>query len=383
MSKKKLFKNVLSAQLGAKAVASKQVSFSTDTNAADAPIVEAVLLPVLPASPFTTVEGDMRSGVQYVIDASMVAGFNAGGRKANLSIEHSAIMGRPDTRSRGYCVQLTNADMEPGIGIEPGITYGWFVLSALGKQELADGLWLYTSAEISGRWLDENTFVITKFNGHTLTNSPATEMPSNFTEGLEVDDEDAPAETAYTSQLTAEQMNLLAQILAKLGVPAETPDADVLARVDAVLTPAPAEAETALTAAGFTLAEVPALVRPDAFAAIQVELTTASALVTTLTAEVTSLKAAHAERQVVELVNLAITTCKAFTPAMRDSLLALGRADFASLKDAVDKAEKVTSAGSTVPQASTDPAATLTPEQLSFCKAYGIDPAIYAKNLSK
>jgi hypothetical protein len=97
-------------------------------------------------------------------------------------------------------------------------------------------------------------------------------MPANFTEGLEADDEDAPAEAAYTQQLTEAEMNLLQQLLSKLGIPADTPEADILAAADAALAPAASEAETALTTAGFTVAQVPTLVKPEAFAEVQAQL---------------------------------------------------------------------------------------------------------------
>lgn len=389
--KKKVARTAVSTQLTATAVATKSVALS-----ADAAPVELVLLPVLPASPFATV--DSRSDISFVYDAEALATrYNAAGRKANLNIEHNMT---GDTRSRGYCVELTTAALEPGQGMEDGLLYGWFAPSVLGTEELAQRLWLYTSAEVRGVWLDEKTLQLTKFDGHALTNTPATEMPANFTAEAEAEEDDTPEDAssgaAYTQEQTAAEQQMLTAILEQLGLPADATQEQVLEALSALRTPASTEAEQALTAAGFTAADLTAgvLVRSEQLTAATEQVQTLTAQVGTLTtdlatatadltaarAEVTTLKSAETERQVFAAVDAAIAARKA-TPAQREALARIAKADLAAFNDAMAAAPEVLAATAPIHQAASD-ANGLTAEQLAFCKTHRIDPAIYAKNLS-
>lgn len=381
--KKKVVRSALNAQLAASAVAFKTLTTEQGS-------LELTLLPVLPASPFSTTEGDGRSGISFVYDAEGLADrYNGGGRKANLNIEHNRSGG--DTRSRGYCYELTTSEREPEQGMQPGLLYGWFAMSALGADEMTQRLWLYTSAEIRGMWLDETTYQITKFTGHALTNNPATEMPANFSEQADDDsDEDegedlaASAAPGYTSQQLAEQAMLKA-ILEQLGLPADATQEQVLEALSALRTPASTEAEQALTAAGFTAADLMAgaLVRSEQLTAVQAEVQTLTAQVGTLTteltaarAEVETLKGAETERQVFAAVDTAIAARKA-TPASRDALVRLAKADLTAFNEAMAAAPEVFSVADRVAPAG-DTTFGLTNEELATAKAAGISPQTYA-----
>lgn len=385
--KKKILKSVLNANLSASALATKTVSFS-----ADAPAVELRLLPVLPASPFRTT--DSRSEILYSYDqAGLIERFNKSGRKANLNIEHNRTS---DTRSRGNTAELTCADREPTLGLEPGITYAWFDLSSLGASEMEQHLWLYGSAEVSGAWLDKTSMHLTKFNGHAFSNSPATEMPANFSAEDEDDTDDAdtgtgneapgaPPEAGYTTELTTAEADMLKKLLEKLGLTADTPEAEALSRVDALLTPAPSAADTALTAMGFTALDVPALVAPATFAAVNTQLTAAqgevvalTAQVGTLTASLSAATAAESTRMVFAAVDGAIAARKA-TPALRASLAKFAAADPVGFAEYVAEAPVVLAAdNATIPSADAAQNFGLTAQELATAKAARISPETYA-----
>lgn len=363
-----------------------------------ADVVELVALPVLPASPFRTV--DSRSGLTFSYDAAaLVAVHAAKGRKLPLDIEHATEGGAADTRARGWVHSLTTAEAEPEMGLEPGVLYAWTELTPLGKQELNDKLWGYTSGVALGVWLDEQSIQFTRIKSLALTNNPATEMPMNFTadgdaDGESEDDGDTTAENAssgaaYTEQLTAEQQTMLNAILEQLGLPADATQEQVSAALEALRTPAPSEAEQALTACGFTAADLTAgaVVRTEQLTAATEQVTSLTAKVETLTteltaaqAEVSSLKAAEAERLVFAAVDAVIAARKA-TPAQRDALARIAKADLAAFKENYDAALEVLPDTAPIRHAAAD-AHGLTADQLAFCKTHRIDPAIYAKNLS-
>ncbi len=385
--KKKLLKHAFSAAVAGSAV--------TKQFAAEGSAVELVALPVLPASPFRTVDG--RSGIEFSYDAAtLIAVQAAKGRKLPLDIEHATEGGAADTRARGWVHSLTTAELEPDAGLEPGVLYAWTELTPLGKQELDDKLWGYTSGDALGVWHDEQSIQFTRIKSLALTNNPATEMPMNFTaegdEGDAEDEQDASAAAVYTEELTAEQQAMLTKILEKLGLTAETAEADVLSRVDALLAPTPSEAEQALTACGFTAADLTAgaVVRAEQLTAATEQVTTLSAQVETLTAsltaateqatalsaEVSTLKAAEAERQVFAAVDSVIAARKA-TPAQRDALVRIAKADLSAFTESFAAAPEVLAAA-TAPVSAPADAHGLTAEELATAKAAGITPQTFA-----
>lgn len=393
--KRKTIRAHLGASFAAQQLAAKTVQLSAEAGA-----VEVVLLPYLPASGFTTnPDVDSRSGrmVFNYDQAGLVSRYNASGRKVNLNIEHNRT---GDTRSRGYVYALTYDAMEPGLGMEPGMTYAWCVLSELGKQEMRDRLWLYTSAELAGVWQDETNYLITKAIGHALTNTPATEMPMNLAEESDedIDAVDIPDAPSYTQEQSNIDDEMLKKILEALGLTAEATEEVVLSKL-ATLTQ-PAAAEQALTASGFTVEELTAgaLVKTEALTAVQAELSTAqtalattteqltaaTAQVETLSAELATAKtelqtltAAAFEAKLTAAVDSVITSRKA-TPAQRESLMALARADIAAFEQAFSAAQPVLSTDP-VHVASGSAHMGLTAEDLAAAKAAGVSPESYAK----
>lgn len=388
---KKTVRTALNANLSATAVAAK---------------ADLVLLPVLPASPFTTnPDVDGRSGIQFVYDAnSLIDAYAAKGRKANLNIEHAYTNGVEDTRSRGYCTSLTTSERETDQGMEPGVLYGWFRTSELGAAELAARLWLYTSAELRGTWLEESVFSITKFLGHALTNNPATEMPANFTADTETEEaEDASSGAGYTNQLTAEtQLMLLSLLLQYLGLPAETTEDQAAVALQALINEEASEvaevAEVAETAQGMSAqaateahANLTAVTEQAATLSAQVgaltaELTAKATELTATTAELTAARAviataqsAEAERLVFAAVDSAIAARKA-TPAQRDALARIAKADLSAFNDAMSAAPVVLTAGTeTVSSGSAAAAVELTPEEKAYCKSFGFKEASFLR----
>lgn len=341
--------------------------------------VQLVALPVLPASPFRPGEHDARRDVQFSYDAQQLIETHAArGRRLPVDIEHNAEH-RPtaDTRSRGWVHALTSAEVEPSVGFPPGVLYAWVELTQLGQLELGDRLWGFTSASGLGRPDANGGFVISRIRSLTLTNNPAAEMPANFTAVA-----DASSDDDYTQQPTPTEQMLLTKILEKLGLTADTPEADVLAAVDAA--GAAAGASQALTALGFTAADVPGLVKAEALTAVQGQVTTLTADLATATtalnaanAKVQELTAAQATAALTAAVDAAITSRKA-TPAQRPQLLAFAAADLTAFQAFVAAAPDVL-AGTTVPPA--DAGVTshgLTAEEQAKAKTAGITPETFA-----
>lgn len=370
MAKKTLFKHAFSA--GLTAAPTKTIT------GADGQIITLYALPILPASPFRTT--DSRSGIEYSYDAeALIALYRAKGRRLALDIEHNTEGAGADTRARGWSVDLTTADLEPGAGLEPGPLYGWFELTPLGAQELGDKLYGYTSGVALGVWLDESHVQFTRIKSLALTNNPATEMPMSFSaEPVEDEDDEVSVEAGYTAQQALEA-EMLSKILEQLGLAADADEATVVAAI-AALTAAKAsadEASAALTAAG--IADVAAVATFAAQAASTTEqltaattqLTAAQGQVAALTAELTTLKAAAAEQAAVAAVDAALTARK-ITPAQRDAMLTFARADAAAFSAAMGAAQPVLNdTRVTTPAGSTEDAAALTDDDQAFLRAFG------------
>ena len=370
-ARKKLVKAPFHAQLGAGTI-TKSFSLTPESEA-----VELVALPVFPASPFTTVPEDMRFGLQMVYDANTLIALQASkGRRLPLDIEHNTEGAGDDKRARGWIVSMTTDALEPGLGLEPGVLYAWVELNALGKQELGDKLYGFTSGVSLGYFEDEKTIRFMRVKSLALTNNPATEMPMTFAaeEGTAEDYADAN----YTSQAAfgaapSEEEQMLKDLIQALGLPADTTAEAALAAV------------TALTVSAAAVPTLTAKTEADTVA-----LTTAQGQVTALTAQVTDLTAkltakaeADAEREVVAAVDAAITAGKA-TPAQRETQLALARSNLADyIKDKAIALSVVApaAAASTV----TAPAETfgLTAEQVKSANTAGVRLETYAAQLEK
>lgn len=370
-ARKKLVKAPFRAQLGAGTV-TKLLSLTAESEA-----VELVALPVFPASPFTTFAYDDRFGVQMAYDATTLIALHASkGRLLPLDIEHNTEGANPDTRARGWIHSMTTDALEPGLGLTPGVLHAWTELTPLGKQELGDKLYGFTSGVGMGYWEDEKTIRFTGVKSLALTNNPAAEMPMAFT--VEEATAEDHADAAYTSQAAnagapTEDKQMLEQLNKALGLPADTTAEAALAAV------------TALTASAATAATLTAKAETDTVA-----LTTAQGQVTALTAQVADLttqlstaKAAETEREVIAAVDAAITSGKA-TPAQRETQLSLARANLADyIKDKALALSVIPAAGSS--STVTAPAETfgLTAEQVKNANTAGVSLQTYAAERDK
>lgn len=354
---------------------------------ADGETISLVALPVLPGSPFRT--QDSRSGIEFSYEAAqLIATHAARKRKLPLDVEHATEIGggftQPDTRARGWVHALCTAETEPALGLEPGVLYALVELTPLGAQEISDKLYGFTSAVALGFWLEEGKHSFLRIKSLALTNNPACDMPALFTaaDGAEADDESdatilaGQGETGakdgcYTSEQSPadtdeqEMKELLEQLRAALGLAED------------------ADAATALAGVGTLTAAFTATRQAADEATAQVQTLTAT--VQTLTQErndaVAQLKAAQdaeAERTVLAAVDAAIVARKA-TPAQRDSLVELARANLAAFTAAMQSAPEILSADGVQPPA-VDNTFGLDADELARCKQLRIDPAIYARN---
>lgn len=348
----------------------------------NAEVVELTAFPVLPASPFTTQEHDARHGLNFTYNAEQLIAAVAGRkRRIPLTIEHNDVKQSGDTRARGWIHRLFTSETEPEYGGEPGVLYAWVELNDLGRAEHDGKLYGYTSAVGAGYWLDESTLNITGLRSLTLTNDPATAMPMAFTAEQETEDEDAPAASATQENNSPEESPMLKAILAAIGVADDADEATVLSAIEALKTPATSEAEAALTAVGFSVADVATLVRASELEATKAEVVAltaakdeALATVQTLTAKLQDAERAELDRKVTDAVDAAVLARK-ITPAQRDAMLSLARADLTAFCSAMDVATSVMSDGAV--QTPTTEDIYLTADEVAFCKAYGFKEASY------
>lgn len=354
----------------------------------NAEVVELVAFPVLPASPFTTQEHDARHGLNFTYSAEQLIAAVAGRkRRIPLTIEHNDVKQSGDTRARGWIHRLFTSETEPEYGGEPGVLYAWVELNDLGKQEHDGKLYGYTSAVGAGYWLDENTLNITGLRSLTLTNDPATAMPMAFTAEQETEDEDALAASATQENPLEEESPMLKAILAAIGVAEDADEATVLSAIEALKTPATSEAEAALTAVGFSVADVGSLVRVDELNAAKAEVVSlaaardeATAQVVALTAEVSTLKAAAQDAQLSTLVDGYVRD-RRITPAQRDQALALARASMEAFSAFIESAPALIDDQPT--RAPVTDSLNLTAEERAKAKALGISPEAYATALEQ
>lgn len=354
----------------------------------NAEVVELVAFPVLPASPFTTQEHDARHGLNFTYNAEQLIAAVAGRkRRIPLTIEHNDVKQSGDTRARGWIHRLFTSETEPEYGGEPGVLYAWVELNDLGRAEHDGKLYGYTSAVGAGYWLDENTLNITGLRSLTLTNDPATAMPMAFTAEQETEDEDAPAASATQENNSPEESPMLKAILTALGVADDADEATVLSAIEALKTPATSEAEAALTAVGFSVADVGSLVRVDELNAAKAEVVAlaaardeATAQVVALTAEVSTLKAAAQDVQLSALVDGYVRD-RRITPAQREQALALAKASMEAFSAFIESAPALIDDQPT--RAPVTDGLQLTAEERAKAKALGISPEAYATALEQ
>lgn len=382
---------------------------------------DIVMLPVLPASPFTTVAHDSRSGITFSYDAqALIASVDGRKRKLPLTIEHNDVLRHEsDTRARGWIQRLwVGGGAEGG---EPGVLYADVQLNWLGADEYNSRYFGFTSAGGVGRWVSDMEQRIESLRSLTMTNDPATGMPMAFSvedgagdigqegdaqdpgpapEGdtpavasvgqSQPDDTAAAPDTGQAPNTPKQEQEdaMLPAIRAALGVAEDADEATTLAAIAALTAPAPAAdpdataALTALTAVGFSVAEVPGLVRASELTAARADVVAltaardqAAAQVIELTAKVDALTAADTARAVALAVDQAIVARK-ITPAQRDSMLTLARHDLTAFTAAMTGATPIMSdaAGRSAAPISSE---TLTPEEIAFCQVNGFKEASY------
>lgn len=350
-------------------------------------------LPVLPASPFRTM--DSRSNIEFsYVAAQLIEDYNKQGRRHPLDIEHNTERGG-DTRARGWSVEMTTAELEPDAGLEPGVLYCWYELTPLGMQEHQDQLYGYTSAVADGFWIDADHVQFTHIKSNARTNNPATKVPFSLTAVHETD-ADAPGEAGYTPENASSEGDdpaMLKAILEALGLTTEVDEATAVAHA-AALTEKAAKAELAarIDAADVTEGFTGSFVAATRVDAVQTELTAARTELTTLTTqlaaaqgEVTTLTeqlaAAQATQTTMQLTAALdeMTRAKKVTPGQREAALELLTVSRTAFEKFVAGLNPVHNND----EQSVDPKAAqlnLTAEELADAKAAGISPEQFAES---
>lgn len=336
----------------------------------DGSVVELVAFALLPASPFRT--SDSRSHIEYSYDAlALIALHAAQARSTPLDAEHGSEFNGTDTRARGWSHSLSNADLEPDVGFVPGILYGWYELTALGKEEHAAKFYGSTSAVAMGIQLAKDRVQFTRIKSNAWTNNPANAaMPMNFSadDGVTEAEFDLSAAARYTVHLTNKPTDepMLANLLKKLGLAADADEATALAAI-ATLTGAQASSvahTAALTAAGFADATAVSAFAVQAKATAD-KLVAADAQVATLTTELSALKAADVDRTALAAVDAAIVATK-ITPAQREPMLAFARLDINAFNTAMGVGKAILPAGTAPAPAAVTQTVAMSQEVLDY-----------------
>lgn len=352
----------------------------------DGTTVTLYALPLLPASPFRTM--DSRSNIEFSYDAQqLIDDYNAQGRRHPLDIEHNTERGG-DTRARGWSVEMSTSEHEPAAGLEPGVLYCWYELTPLGLQEHNDQLYGYTSAVADGFWLDENHVHFNHIKSNARTNNPATKVPFSLTAVHESDAPDAPAYTPENVSSTGDDPAMLKAILEALGLTAETDEAAALAAVTSLKERAAQAALAALAARidasditeGFTGSFVAHTHVTAALAQVTeltTQLTAARDEVTALTAKLTAADQAQTKVRLTAAID-ALARDKKVTPAQREAALELASSNFAAFERFAAELQPVTDG--VQPQGpGGNVHLNLTAEDLAKAKTAGITPETFAR----
>ncbi|GJI97030.1 hypothetical protein RugamoR57_37480 [Duganella caerulea] len=353
---------------------------------ADGRTVDLVALQIFPPSPFRTRRDDLRSNLIISYDAAALIALHANDKTLSpLDVEHATENDRTDTRARGWRHSLTTAELEPGIGLEPGLL-GWFELTPLGLQELGDKLYGFTSGVAHGVRLSENELHLTELKSTALTNNPAAYTAQTFSAQPQPQHAQTFNITVYTTQAdqsaTTKDDEMLKKLLLALGLAETADEATALAAVTALTAAQTQAADVAATVTTLTAQRDTDTV---ALTAARAEVTTLTATVTDLTTQLTALKAADADRVVLSAVDAAISARKA-TPAQRDSLLALAKLDVVAFNAAMAAAPAVLPAGNATHANTSAPAETfgLTADEVATAKAAGVkDLQTYSEQRAK
>ena len=342
----------------------------------DGSAVTLYAFPVLPASPFRTM--DSRSNIEFsYVAQQLIDDYNEQGRRHPLDIEHNTERGG-DTRARGWSVEMATAEHEPDVGFEPGVLYCWYELTTLGLQEHNDQLYGYTSAVADGFWLDENHVQFNHIKSNARTNNPATKVPFSLTAATESDAPGTPGYTPENASSTGDDPAMLKAILEALGLTAETDEAAALAAVGTLKEQA-AQAELAarIDASDVTEGFTGAFVANTHVTAALVQVTELTAQLTAARNQLAQFTAQAHERDCAEAVTQALSARK-ITPAQKDAMLAFARADLQAFNTAMGAAAEVLPSGTQSVAPAVDAAAgELTPAEQAFCAAYGIKESSY------
>jgi phage I-like protein len=376
MAQKKLHSFAFSSPLDSK-------TLTKSVTKPDGSVVTLNAFPVLPASPFRTM--DSRSNIEFsYVAQQLIDDYNEQGRRHPLDIEHNTERGG-DTRARGWSVEMTTAEHEPDVGFEPGVLYCWYELTPLGLQEHNDQLYGYTSAVADGFWLDENHVQFNHIKSNARTNNPATKVPFSLTAITEAH---APADPGYTPENVSSDGDdpvMLKAILEALGLTAETDEAAALAAVGTLKE----QAAQAVLAARIDASDVSENFTGSFVAATRVEavqtqltdlttqLTAARDEVTALTAKLTAAEQAQTKVRLTAAID-ALARDKKVTPAQREAALELAGSNFAAFERFAADLQPVTD-GVQTPGPGGNVHLNLTAEDVAKAKTAGIAPETFAR----
>lgn len=331
---------------------------------------------LLPAGEFAAVDGRPGAGKFWKLTdlqgAALAVKINARLAKAPMSIdyEHQSVRAEVNGQPAPAAGWITAVEWRPGMGLFSAVDWTdkakAFILAK--EYRFISPVMFYTP---DGQ--------VTGLHNAALVSSPALL-------GMEAVMAQLSAKFSPTTNDQQEiDMLLLAALLAAIGLPADTTEAAALAHITTLKDTAAAagakvEMPKALLSAlalDATATEAQVVSAVAALKATSPEMLT---LVTGLQGQVAELSAQANERSLLELVDGAIMANK-FTPAQRDSFLALGRKDMAALSAIVAAAPVIHGlAGQSGGKGPGDPqAAALSAQGAAVMASFGLTAEQFAK----
>lgn len=345
--------------------------------AATLPLAAGQMVQLLPAGEFAARDGRPGAGKSWRLSdadgVTLAADVNRIAQTNPLVIDyehqtlHAAANGRP-APAAGW---IQRVQWQAGKGLMADVAWTPAALAAIEAGE-----YRYISPVIT---FDEATGRVTSLALAAITNHPAL---------LGMDAVVAQLNTQLPPQQET-RVTLIEALIAKLGLPPGTSEADLTAAVGALKASADAaKARPAVPAA--LVAELGLQATADETAALSAVKAlktgdqSANELIVALTAQVAQLTAQGQQAELTAVVDGAIAASK-FAPAHRDWLVAQGQRDLAALRSLVDSAPAIPGLAGQKPGAGGGDGgstAALTASQALIAKQLGISEADYAKQLA-
>lgn len=314
---------------------------------------------LLPAGEFRAVDGRPNDAPHWftnaAIAAKLIADLTARANPCVIDYEHQTLLAADNGQPAPAAGWFKALRWVEGVGLFAQVE--WTERAAA---HIAAGEYKFISPVIA---YDKATGAIKKLINAALTNNPAIDGMEEVSAALTQD--------YYTEEkLSMDIEELLECIRYLLNLPTlATPEevaAELQKAVDLIKTgEGEAVAANSLGVVGLAQMRVVEIV------SLKARLETTDAALSTATAELTSLKAEAADKQVADLVTAALSAHK-IAPAQKDAMIELGKANLALLTSIIDNAVPVVASGESAKE---EPKTAALAAEFDVPQGYQTDPA--------